>query len=165
MGWQRSAAGAKRPNGSATTYVKNCTPAESRENLLRRPRSSRVGGNPTPRPQAHRRAHSVYRGGGGCSADDREVAMEREEAELRALQQGEASLSAANERIRAMAEELRKAELVRDRLEGLDRLMGSYPEGHDMRTRLEALHVDRALEEVYEDIRVLMDALQHPRGT
>ena len=45
--------------------------------------------------------------------------MEREEAELRALQQGEASLSAANERIRAMAEELRKAELVRDRLEGL----------------------------------------------
>jgi Cys-tRNA synthase (O-phospho-L-seryl-tRNA:Cys-tRNA synthase) len=115
--------------------------------------------------QALRRAHSVYRGGGGCSADDREVAMGREEAELRALERGEASLRSANERIRAMAEELRKAELVRDRLEGLDRLMGSYPKGHDMRTRLEALHVDRALEEVYEDIRVLMDALQHPRGT
>jgi Cys-tRNA synthase (O-phospho-L-seryl-tRNA:Cys-tRNA synthase) len=81
--------------------------------------------------------------------------MEREDAEFRA----------ANERITTMAEELRKAELVRDRLEGLDRLMGSYPEGHDMRERLEALHVARALEGVNEDIRLLMDALQHPRGT
>jgi Cys-tRNA synthase (O-phospho-L-seryl-tRNA:Cys-tRNA synthase) len=91
--------------------------------------------------------------------------MEREEAELRALQQGEASLRAANERIAEMAEELRKAELVRDRLEGLDRLMGSYPEGHDMRTRLEALHVERALEGVNEDIRRLTDALMYPGGT
>jgi Cys-tRNA synthase (O-phospho-L-seryl-tRNA:Cys-tRNA synthase) len=81
--------------------------------------------------------------------------MEREDAEFRA----------ANERITAMAEELRKAELVRDRLEDLARLMGSYPEGHDMRARLDALHVDRALESVNEDIRVLTDALQHPRGT
>ncbi len=81
--------------------------------------------------------------------------MEREEAEFRA----------ANKRIATMAEELRKAELVRDRLEGLDRLMDSYPEGHDMRTRLEALQVDRALEGVNEDIRLLTDALQHPRGT
>ena len=30
---------------------------------------------------------------------------------------------------------------------------------------LEDLHVDRALEGVNEDIRVLTDALQHPRGT
>ncbi len=81
--------------------------------------------------------------------------MERDDAEFRA----------ANERITTMAEELRKAELVRDRLEDLDRLMGSYPEGHDMRARLEELHVDRALEGVNEDIRVLMDALQYPRGT
>ena len=81
--------------------------------------------------------------------------MEREDAEFRA----------ANERITAMAEELRKAELVRDRLEGLARLMGSYPGGHDMRRRLEDLHVDRALEGVNEDIRLLMDALQYPRGT
>ena len=81
--------------------------------------------------------------------------MERDDAEFRA----------ANERITAMAEELRKAELVRDRLEGLDRLIGSYPEGHDMRTRLEALHVNRALEGVNEDIRRLTDALMHPRGT
>jgi Cys-tRNA synthase (O-phospho-L-seryl-tRNA:Cys-tRNA synthase) len=91
--------------------------------------------------------------------------MEREEAGLRALNQEEASLRAANKRITTMAEELRKAELVRDRLEGLDRLMGSYPEGHDMRTRLEALHLDRALEGVDEDIRRLTDALIHPRGT
>jgi hypothetical protein len=91
--------------------------------------------------------------------------MEREEAELRALQQGEASHRGANERITARAEELRKAVLVRDRLEGLDRLMASYPEGHDMRARLEALHVDQALEEVNEDIRILMDALQYPGGT
>ena len=81
--------------------------------------------------------------------------MEREGVEFKA----------ANERITTMAEELRKAELVRDRLEGIDRLMGSYPEGHDMRERLEALHVHRALEGVEEDIRALMDALQHPRGT
>jgi hypothetical protein len=83
------------------------------------------------------------------------VKVEREDAEFRA----------ANERITAMAEELRKAELVRDRLEGLDELMGSYPEGHDMRARLEDLHMDRALEGVEEDIRDLWDRIQHPRGT
>ena len=77
----------------------------------------------------------------------------------------DAEFRAANERITEMAEELRKAELVRDRLESLARLMGSYPEGHDMRARLEALHVDQALEGVDEDIRALTDAIQHPRGT
>jgi len=34
-----------------------------------------------------------------------------------------------------------------------------------MRARLEALHIGQALEGVEEDIRRLMDALQHPRGT
>src|SRR5215216_2288331 len=101
------------------------------------------------------RARNAVRGGVGCCTGDREAAMEREDAEFRA----------ANERITAMAEDLRKAELVRDRLEGLAKLMGSYPEGHDMRSRLEDLHVDRALEGVNEDIRLLMDALQYPRGT
>ena len=91
--------------------------------------------------------------------------MEREEAELRALQQEEASLRAANKRITTMAEELRKAELVRDRLEGLARLMGSYPEGRDMRTRLEVLDVQRALEGVNEDIRIMTEALLYPGGT
>jgi hypothetical protein len=113
---------------------------------------------------ARRRA---YRGRGGveCSAADRKVSMEREEAEFRALEQEEVAHRAANERIMASAEELRKAELVRDRLEGLAQLMGSYPEGHEMRARLEDLHVDQALEEVNEDIRLLMDALQYPSGT
>ena len=81
--------------------------------------------------------------------------MERDDAEFRT----------ANERITAMAQELRKAVLVRDRLEGLAQLMGSYPEGHDMQARLGALHIDRALEGVDEDIQLLTDALQHPRGT
>ncbi len=81
--------------------------------------------------------------------------MDREEAEARA----------ASERISTMAEQLRKAELVRDRLEGLDRLMGSYPEGHGMRERLQDLHLERALEGVEEDIRRLTDALLYPRGT
>jgi hypothetical protein len=81
--------------------------------------------------------------------------MNREEAEAKA----------ASERISTMAEELRKAELVRDRLEGLERLMGSYPEGHDMWARLKALHLERALEGVEEDIRLLTDALLYPRGT
>jgi len=81
--------------------------------------------------------------------------MEREDAGFRA----------ANERITTMAEDLRKAEQVRDRLKELDTLMGSYPEGHKMRTRLVELHIERALEGVEEDIGVLMDAIQHPRGT
>jgi hypothetical protein len=85
----------------------------------------------------------------------REVNMEREDAGFRA----------ANERIKKMAEDVRKAEQVRDRLKELDRLMDSYPEGHKMRTRLVELHIERALEGVEEDIRVLMDAIQHPRGT
>jgi hypothetical protein len=88
-------------------------------------------------------------------AADREAAMERDDAEFRA----------ANKHITAMAEELRKAVLVRDRLEGLAQLMGSYPEGHDMRARLDALHIVRALEGVDEDIQLLTDALQYPRGT
>jgi hypothetical protein len=81
------------------------------------------------------------------------------------MEWGDPEFKAANERITAMAEEVRKAELVRDRLEGLDRLTGSYPEDHDMRTRLEDLHVNRTLEGVNEDIRVLTDALLHPRST
>ncbi len=140
------------------------SPSQPRESPQTAEEEPERAESPTPIPQALGKA---YRGPGGvgCSATDREVAMEREEAELRALQQGEASLRAANKRITTMAEELRKAELVRDRLEGLARLMGSYPEGHDMRTRLEALHVERALEGVNEDIRIMTDALMYPGGT
>jgi hypothetical protein len=64
-----------------------------------------------------------------------------------------------------MVEELRKVELVRDRLESLEQLVRSYPEGHDTRMLLENLHLDRALRAVEEDIRTLRDALIYPRGT
>jgi HEPN domain-containing protein len=64
-----------------------------------------------------------------------------------------------------MVEELRKAELVRDRLESLEQLVRSYPEGHDTRVLLENLHLDRALRAVEENIRALRDALIYPRGT
>jgi len=73
--------------------------------------------------------------------------------------------SAARERQAAMVQELRKVELVRDRLEGLNQLVKTYPEGHDTRVLLENLHLDRALEVVEEDIRDLVDRLVHPRGT
>ncbi len=64
-----------------------------------------------------------------------------------------------------MVEELRKAELVRDRLESLDQIARSFPEGHDTRVLLEDLHLDRALRAVEEDIRTLRDTLLHPGGT
>jgi hypothetical protein len=72
---------------------------------------------------------------------------------------------AALERQAAMVEELRKVELVRDRLASLQQLVGSYPEGHDTRVLLENLHLDRALRAVEEDIEALREALIYPRGT
>ncbi len=69
------------------------------------------------------------------------------------------------EREHAMVDELRKAELVRDRLEGVNQIARSYPEGHHMRVLLENLHVDRALQTVEEEIGSLRDALLHPGGT
>jgi len=73
--------------------------------------------------------------------------------------------TAARQRQAAMVEQLRKVELVRDRLEGLQRLIGTYPEGHDTRVLLENLNLDRALGAVEEDIRDLVERLVHPRGT
>jgi hypothetical protein len=65
----------------------------------------------------------------------------------------------------AMVDELRKAELVRDRLEALVQVSRSFPEGHDTRVLLGNLHLERALRAVEEDIRSLRDGLLHPRGT
>ncbi len=62
-------------------------------------------------------------------------------------------------------DDLRKAELVRDRLEALDQIARSFPDGHDTRVLIENLHLDRALGAVEEDIRTLREALLHPRGT
>jgi HEPN domain-containing protein len=73
--------------------------------------------------------------------------------------------TAARQRQAAMVEQLRKAELVRDRLQGLNQLVGTYPEGHDTRVLLENLNLERALEAVEEDIRDLVERLVHPRGT
>ena len=64
-----------------------------------------------------------------------------------------------------MVEELRKAELVRDRLESLEQSVKAYPEGHDMRVLIEELHIKQALRAVEEEIRSLREALIHPRGT
>lgn len=64
-----------------------------------------------------------------------------------------------------MVEDLRKAELVRDRLESLDQSAKAYPEGHDIRLLVEGLHIDQALRAVEEEIRTLREALLYPRGT
>jgi hypothetical protein len=74
-------------------------------------------------------------------------------------------VTVAEDRQAAMVDELRKAELMRDRLESLNQIAKSYPEGHDMRVLLENLQVDQALRAVEEDIGTLRDALLHPGGT
>jgi len=64
-----------------------------------------------------------------------------------------------------MVEDLRRAELVRDRLESLEQSVQAYPEGHEMRVLIEGLHLDQTLGAVEEEIRTLRGALIHPRGT
>jgi endonuclease V-like protein UPF0215 family len=83
---------------------------------------------------------------------DREVTVERERQEAMARQE-------------RMVEDLRKAELVRDRLESLQQSAKAYPEGHDIRVLVEGLHIDQALRAVEEYIRTLREALIYPRGT
>ena len=78
--------------------------------------------------------------------------MERERQEAMARQE-------------RMVEDLRKAELVRDRLESLEQSAKAYPEGHDIRVLVEGLHIDQALRAVEEYIRTLREALIYPRGT
>ena len=81
------------------------------------------------------------------------------------MEQDRPEAAAARQRRAAMVEELRKAELVRDRLEGLQAVVGTYPEGHHTRVLLEEMHLDQALEAVEEDIRELVERLTYPRGT
>jgi hypothetical protein len=81
------------------------------------------------------------------------------------MEQDRPQAVAARERQAAMVEELRKAELVRDRLDGLQRVVGTFPEGHRTRSLLEDMQLDRALEVVEEDIRDLVERLTYPRGT
>jgi endonuclease V-like protein UPF0215 family len=65
----------------------------------------------------------------------------------------------------AMVEDLRKAELVHDRLQSLDQSARAYPEGHDIRVLIEGLHLNQALRVVEEYIRTLREALLYPRGS
>ena len=65
----------------------------------------------------------------------------------------------------AMVDELRKAELVRDRLESLDQSARAYPEGHHVRVLVEGLGVEQTLRTVEEEVRILRDSLLYPRGT
>lgn len=65
----------------------------------------------------------------------------------------------------AMVEDLRKAELVRDRLESLEQSARAYPEGHDIRVLIEGLHLDQALRVVEEEVRTIREALVHPRSS
>ena len=81
------------------------------------------------------------------------------------MEQDRPEAVAARERQAAMVDELRKVELVRDRLESLQQLVGSYPEGHDTRVLLEDLHLERALRAVEEDIGALRESLLYPGGT
>ncbi len=81
------------------------------------------------------------------------------------MEQDRPEAVAARGRQAEMVEELRKVELVRDRLESLQQLVGSYPEGHETRALLENLHLDRAIQAVEKDIGALREALLYPRGT
>ena len=83
---------------------------------------------------------------------DREVAVE-------------GGREAALARQEAMVEDLRKAELVRDRLESLRQSARAYPEGHDMRVLIEELPLGQALRAVEGYTRTLREALLYPRGT
>lgn len=86
---------------------------------------------------------------------DRGQEQERDRGQIRA----------GRERRLAMADDIRKAEIVRDRLLAVSEVIGTYPEGHRMRRRLEDLHLDRTLEEVERELRELYDRTAHPRGT
>jgi hypothetical protein len=58
-----------------------------------------------------------------------------------------------------LQEELRKAELISQRLEDLRKLRDSYPEYHSMRLAIEPMHVDAVLQRVDEEIAQLRQSL------
>jgi hypothetical protein len=105
-----------------------------------------------PRLRISGSARNALRAYNKSSVGDREVAVERERQEAIVRQE-------------AMVDDLRKAELVRDRLESLQQSARAYPEGHYIRVLVEGLHLDEALRAVEEDIRTLRESLLYPRGT
>ena len=72
---------------------------------------------------------------------------------------------ASRDRRLALANEIRKLESVRERLLAVDEVAKTYPEGHDVRTRLENLHLESVVDDLDEDLRDLYDRNAHPRGT
>lgn len=90
-----------------------------------------------------------------CLAANREEVVEREGPEVRA----------GKERRLALAEEIQKLQLVRERLEGVREVTQTYPEGHDMRTRLDDLHLERVIETIDKQLEDLWDRTLYPRGT
>lgn len=81
--------------------------------------------------------------------------MEREGPEVRA----------GKERRMALAEEIQKLQLVRERLEGVREVTQTYPEGHDMRTRLDDLHLEQVIETIDRQLEDLWDRTLYPRGS
>lgn len=81
--------------------------------------------------------------------------MERDGPEIRA----------GKRRRMALAEDIRKLELVRDRLRGVEEIAKSFPEGHEMRSRLDNLHLEEMIATVEAELDGLWDRTLHPRGT
>ena len=81
--------------------------------------------------------------------------MEREGPEVRA----------GKERRLALADEIQKLQLVRERLEGVREVKENYPEGHDMRTRLDDLHLESVIETIDKQLEDLWDRTLYPRGS
>ena len=95
------------------------------------------------------------------AATDREAIVDRGQEQERDQEQ----VRAGRERRLALADEVGKLEAVRERLLAVDELTGTFPEGHNMRVRLENLNLGRVVEDLDEDLRDLYDRAAHPRGT
>ena len=87
--------------------------------------------------------------------------MDRGQEQERAQEQ----VRAGRERRMAMADDIRKLETVRERLVAVEEVAQTYPEGHDMRLRLENLKLNKVVEDLDEELRDLYDRSAHPRGT
>jgi hypothetical protein len=85
--------------------------------------------------------------------------------EVTTMEHDSPELMAGREHRASMVQDLRKMELVRDRLESLEQLVGSLPEGHNTRMLLENMHLNRALRVVEGDLATLRDTLLYPRDS
>jgi ABC-type transport system involved in cytochrome c biogenesis ATPase subunit len=95
------------------------------------------------------------------SPADREALVDRGQEQERDREQ----VSAGRERRLALAEDIRRLEVVRERLLAVDEIAGTLPADHKMRARLDDLSLERVVEELDADLRDLYDRTAHPRGT